>query len=176
MKSLDKTLIVQASKNFDLDPLLVAALILQESSGNPYAFRYERLFYRKYVFFRTVKELGGFFPQSSIEDLQELCIEREKILRSCSFGLSQIMGQVARELGFNGNDMFDLLQPEINLKYGLLKLNNEILLAREKYTSGSLAYVYEKALLRYNGGGDPNYGQVVLRKMQDNSAHNFLYE
>jgi hypothetical protein len=169
MLKLDKTLILSAAAQFDIDPLLVSALILTESSGDPCAFRYEPAFYKKYIARRTPEDLGGYFP------CHEINVEAEKILRSCSFGLCQIMGQVARELGFRHMDMFTLLDPKTNLQFGLQKLEKEIVFAKRHLPFGSVGYTYEKALLRYNGGGDPNYGQVVLKKMQDNSAHKFLY-
>jgi soluble lytic murein transglycosylase-like protein len=98
-----KALIEKAASYHDLDPNLVLAHVMTESSGNPQATRFEPAFYERYVLPLNLesKEARG---------------------RATSFGLLQIMGQVARELGFKG-PFSDLLKPEIGLEWGCKKLN-----------------------------------------------------
>lgn len=66
---------------FSLDPALVCAVIEEESSWDTYAMRYEPFFRERYV--RPLK-----------------LTSTEEIARSVSWGLMQVMGQVAREHGF----------------------------------------------------------------------------
>src|SRR5262245_56628110 len=88
-----------------LDPALVCDLCHWESGDwNPWALRYEPAFFKQYV-----------------EPLQGLSTT-EKHARSCSYGLMQIMGQVAREFGFSGAYLTQLCDPETNLLYGCKKL------------------------------------------------------
>lgn len=125
-----------AAEKYGLDPALVCALCHHESANwNRWAVRYEPAFYNRYV-----------------KDMK--LSETEKTMRSTSFGLCQVMGQVAREYGFAGDYLTELLDPEMNLKYGCLKLQR----CMERTHQDRKA-----ALLQYNGGGDPNYADKVLR-------------
>lgn len=45
----------------------------------------------------------------------------EIMLQSFSYGLGQVMGTVARELGFDGH-LGELLQPHLNIEYMTIKL------------------------------------------------------
>jgi hypothetical protein len=80
----------------------------------------------------------------------------EEIDSAHSFGLMQIMGLTARELGFKGRYLTELCNPECGLEFGCRKLrvcmdrtNNKI----------------EDALLQYNGGSDPGYPSRVMGRM-----------
>jgi soluble lytic murein transglycosylase-like protein len=75
--------------------------------------------------------------------------------RATSWGLMQIMGQVARELGYTG-DLQQLLEPQNSLDYGCKKLRQCF-----DRTDGS----NDAALLRYNGGGNKNYASQVKARM-----------
>lgn len=97
----DKALGVIA-KGWGLKPALVRAIVQVESSGNPKAVRYEHPFYEKY--------LKGKGYQAT-----------EAHLLASSWGLMQIMGLVARELGYDGHLSF-LLMPELGLFWGCRKL------------------------------------------------------
>lgn len=88
---------------------LLSAIVQVESSGIAEAVRKEpdwKYFYKVDEF---AKKLG--IPP-----------EEEKALQAQSYGLCQVMGSVARELGFCGplNDLFDV---KTNLKYGARKLH-----------------------------------------------------
>ena len=68
-----------------LDPALVCAVVEQESAWNPWAMRYEPLFFAKYVAsLYTNNKIGA----------------SEAYGRGFSWGLMQVMGQVARETGY----------------------------------------------------------------------------
>lgn len=91
-----------AALQHGLDPALVEAIVLTESSGNPAATRYEPEFYRRYIQ-RDYKD--------PVDGAQ----------RATSWGLMQIMGQVAREAGFKGSFQ-ELLGVECGLNWGCKKL------------------------------------------------------
>lgn len=114
----------KAAMNFGVDPILIEAVIQQESGGKADAFRFEPAFYQTYL--KKNPEYKGQNPRRI----------------ASSYGLMQIMYPTARELGFQGNpeDLFDI-GLNINLGTKLLKR----LLDRFK---GDV----EKALAAYNGG------------------------
>jgi soluble lytic murein transglycosylase-like protein len=121
--------------NAGLDPALVMAVCQHESSWNPWAVRFEPGFYRTYT---SAMKLP----------------ETEKTMRATSFGLMQIMGQVAREKGFDEPFLTALCDPLNGVMYGCRKLKE--CLDKE---NGSVS----SALLRYNGGGDAKYPEMVLQ-------------
>lgn len=139
---LAATINAQALK-LGMNPKLLAAVIHQESAGNTFAIRYEPDFYDRYV--KNQKPLQGYVPS-------RCSLITEKNARATSFGLFQMMGQVARERGFRGEFLSELLDPETNIEYGSLFLKH--LLDTNKTT--------EAALLRWNGGGNKNYAKEVL--------------
>jgi soluble lytic murein transglycosylase-like protein len=121
--------------SYQIDPALLCALVEQESGWNPWAIRYEPGFLEHYV-----KQM----PYS----------ETEKIARSTSWGLCQVMGQVAREHSFTGKFLSALCDPDIGLDYGAKVL-------KDKMKGRSL----EDGLLRYNGGSRKQYAAEVLARM-----------
>src|SRR5271155_1517669 len=82
-----------------LDPALVCAVVEQESAWDAHAIRYEPAFRTRYV-----APLG--LPPT------------EEIARSISWGLMQVMGQVAREHGFESKFLSALCEPEFGLDTG----------------------------------------------------------
>lgn len=148
--------IITAAQNTGLSPQLLAAVIHQESSGNPFAVRYEPAFLKKYLADKTRKTIGGYVPTRCSWETEVYC-------RAMSYGAMQIMGQVARERGFRGEFLTELLDPATNLKYGSEFLQTLL----HKYDST------EQALLRWNGGGDPDYGKKVLGHI-DSGAYHYL--
>lgn len=111
-----------------LDPLLVEALVIVESSGHADAFRYEPAFYARYL--RGRPEWAGAIPRRV----------------SSSYGLMQIMYPVAKELGFTEEPEM-LFLPGVNLTWGCLHLSQ--LLA---WADGD----YARACAAYNGGKGGN--------------------
>jgi soluble lytic murein transglycosylase-like protein len=130
-----------AAQAHGLDPVLVKAVCHHESGNwNPWAIRYEPAFYERYI-----------------HSMSTLKSETEKRGRAFSYGLTQIMGQTAREFGFGGDYLTELLDPRINLEYGCRKLARCL-----KNTNGDM----RKALLQYNGGGNLAYPDIVMRLMK----------
>jgi soluble lytic murein transglycosylase-like protein len=122
----------------DLDGALICAVIEQESNWIPWAIRYEPAFQKRYV---DPLNLGP----------------TETVARSISWGLMQLMGQAARELGFNGK-MASLCDPENGLEYGCRHLKNKLNAHGGDVCAG---------LLAWNGGGNPAYPEQVLTRVKN---------
>lgn len=120
---------------------LVCAVCEQESSWNPWALRYEYAFFQKYV-----------LPQWANSKLPTLT---EAQSRAFSWGLMQVIGQTAREHGFEGAFLCELCEPATGLEIGCRVLAVKITAA-----GGNI----EKALLLWNGGANPNYAAQVLAR------------
>src|SRR5258707_9615599 len=86
-----------------LDPALVCAVVEQESAWNPWAMRYEPAFFSKYV--------ASLYTNNKIA-------ATEAYSRGFSWGLMQVMGQVAREAGFDALFLSALCDPEQGLAVG----------------------------------------------------------
>lgn len=125
-----------AASSHSLPYNLVAAVIEQESNWHPWALRYEPAFYLKYV-----SPLG--------------LTPTEAHARSFSWGLMQIMGQVARELGYKG-DIPKLCEISIGLEWGCLHLANKL-----RAHSNDI----HSSLQAWNGGGNPDYATEVMARM-----------
>jgi soluble lytic murein transglycosylase-like protein len=124
-----------------LDPALVCAVVEQESAWNPWAMRYEPLFFAKYV--------ATLYTNNKVS-------ASEAYARGFSWGLLQVMGQVARETGFDALFLSALCDPEQGLAIGCKIL-------RKKFDA--MAGDTTRALLAWNGGGNPAYvAQVLARK------------
>jgi soluble lytic murein transglycosylase-like protein len=126
-----------AAAKHALDPALVCAVIEQESGWDAYAMRYEPGFRTRYL-----APLG--LPPS------------EEIARSISWGLLQVMGQVAREHGFRGQFLSALCEPETGIEFGCVALAAKLSLAQ-----GDIP----RALELWNGGANANYGAEVLARI-----------
>jgi soluble lytic murein transglycosylase-like protein len=120
-----------------LDPALVCAVVEQESSWEPCAIRYEPAFRTRYV-----APLG--LPTT------------EEIARSISWGLMQVMGQVAREHGFTGKSLAALVDPGDGLDIGCA-----VLAAKVSAAAGDVP----RALELWNGGANPDYAAQVLARL-----------
>jgi soluble lytic murein transglycosylase-like protein len=101
---LPTNLIQAKAEAFGLDPMLVAAIVWQESRGSVYAVRYE-------------PNYRWLFTPEKFADRQGITVETEKNLQKHSFGLMQIMGATARWLGYDGA-LAALYKPENNLYWG----------------------------------------------------------
>jgi soluble lytic murein transglycosylase-like protein len=123
---------------YGLDFVYVAAVCEQESGWNPWAVRFEPDFYTRYI-------SGMNLPDAT-----------ERQMRATSFGLMQIMGQTAREHGFDGKFLTQLCDPDIGVDVGCRKLSA---------CFRSYGEHPEVALLSYNGGGNPEYGKQVLARV-----------
>jgi len=124
-------LIDAAADAHHLPPGLVLAIVQVESNGRAAAVRYEPAFFGRYV-------------EGKVHQVYAPCSRvTEERLRAFSFGLMQIMGQTARDLGFKGVYLTELCAPEIGLDWGCRYLAKQVL----RY-SGNL----EAATAAYNAG------------------------
>jgi soluble lytic murein transglycosylase-like protein len=105
----------------------VESFVVTESSGNPKATRYEPNFYKKYIL--PMLHDNAYTPH-------------EAIGRATSYGLMQIMGQVAREKGFKG-EFEELFDPATGLEWALRHLRHFI----DKYAPS-----LDDAIASYNAG------------------------
>ncbi len=121
-----------------LVPSLILAIIFAESQGNTYAVRYEPGFFKwlmTKVTGRTIRVNKHLISRQT-----------EEVMRSTSFGLMQIMGQTARELGYQGVFLTQLTNSATNIRYGCKYLASRIKLFSKKedyiaaYNSGSPKY------------------------------------
>lgn len=126
--TLDEGLIVQIAAAEQVPTAWLRAQILVESSGDPFAFRYEDGFFDRYIRDSSAAKAARFGP-----------------LAACSYGLLQIMLETAYEIGFTGRPE-DLFVPRIGLTWGARKMRGLWLWA------GGLDSDYDQALAAYNGG------------------------
>lgn len=124
-----------------IDPTLVCALVEQESAWNPWAMRYEPLFFAKYV--------APLYTNNKVS-------ATEAYARGFSWGLMQVMGQTAREMGVNSLHLSSLCDPATSLAIGCRILKKKL---------DAAAGEIKKALLAWNGGGNPDYAEEVVARM-----------
>lgn len=122
---------------WQIQPDIVFALIDRESEWDTYDIRFEPKFLSKYI-----------APQYTAGKLSAT----EAYGRSFSWGLMQIMGETAREIGYEG-PLAALTDPATGIEWGCRRLNG--LLSRAK---GDI----NAALQHYNGGANPNYATEVI--------------
>lgn len=126
-------LIRHSAERHGLPPALVGALVHVESAGDPWAVRFEPLFLRQYL------QGLRFAPRPPCS------FDTEQHGRATSWGLLQVMGQVARERGFDGVFLSQLCDPDIGLEYGCRQL---ALLASRYYDQRS----WGRVIAAYNAG------------------------
>lgn len=93
---------------YQVDPILVRSIVMVESSGRPWAIRFEKGW--KYQL-----QTKFFADNNHIE------LDTEYFLQSCSIGIMQIMGSVARERGWSG-PLPQLFDPQHGLEMGVKQL------------------------------------------------------
>jgi len=120
-------LIMQASSQYGVPAAILYGIMMAESSGNKWALRYEPNFRWLYN------------PEEYAIRQTE---ETERIMQKTSFGLFQIMGATARELGYDEHFLSGLLDPETNIKYACLYLKRQY----RRYEN------WEDAIAAYNAG------------------------
>lgn len=149
-----KDIIIREAARFDLDPLLVAAVIVQESRGECWSTRYEQAFFDNYIKGKSRDRLGGTWLPFSI------CSEdTERHHRATSWGAMHVMGQTARELGFTEH-LTRLILPEEGIHFGCMYL--------KKCAAGGVGR--EKQLLKFNGGGNKSYPKEVITLIDSGQA------
>lgn len=162
------TEIAAASAARSLDPVLVTALVEQESGvtiEDTYAYNPEEKYHylwnvRTNAPFRAVTavELASLYPPHDFPTLAGDA-DQEWWAQRASWGLMQIMGAVAREGGFKGPFLVQLSDPVINLGIGCTHLAGLL-----KWSGGNLP----KALGAYNagrGGWNSTAGQAYAAQV-----------
>jgi hypothetical protein len=159
---IDESIILIAKEiapRHGLDPALVCAVIEQESSGNTWAIRWEAAFYVKYILKLGLESTEG-------------------TARAISWGLMQVMGEVARENGWTG-PLPALCDPNTGIEIGCKVLAAKRATAArmeagETITPGpgmtvaqAFAMIIDsKTLELWNGGGNLNYVAEVLARVK----------
>ena len=148
-------LIGNVSIKYGIEPLIIAAVIQHESSFNPYAWNPEP----HYRYFWNVKTNAPFRAISKAEsdspfppkDFPTVAgdPDQEWWAQQASWGLMQVMGALARELGWMGRFLPEITNPEIALDLGCKQLNR-----LQTWAKGDV----EQMLAAYNGG---KVGNVV---------------
>lgn len=119
-----RPLLEQEAAKCGLDADLVEAIVMQESAGRCAAYRYEPMFWTRYL--QNNPLFNTYDPQRA----------------SASYGLMQVMYSTAWELGFRKTPEY-LFIPETAIEYGVLYLAGLMLWA------GADTW---KAVAAYNGG------------------------
>jgi soluble lytic murein transglycosylase-like protein len=132
----------EAAQAASISPELVCAVVEQESSWQPWAVRFEPGFFKTYITPMVVK---GRLPNIT-----------EQYLRSFSWGLMQVMGEVAREAGLT-DPIPSLCDPKVGLEWGCKVLARKLAKA-----GGDL----RKTLLLWNGGANQSYPDEVMARME----------
>ena len=150
-------IVLLQSKEFNLDHNFVLGIIQVESSGSTFATRYEPEFFRKYIEGKKVEVFGA--TQGT-----------ERVCRATSFGLMQVMGQVARERGFRGAFLTALCNPQLGIQYGCSHLAylRSRLAVRGDASIASIASAYNGGIGAVKGPGyfsNPEYPAKVLDAM-----------
>ena len=123
-----------------LDPALVCAVVEQESNWSPWAMRYEPAFFAKYV--------ARLYTNNKVS-------ASEAYARGFSWGLMQVMGQVARENGFAEPFLSALCDPADALEIGCKLLRKKL----EANSNDTM-----RGLLAWNGGANVAYPAQVLAR------------
>jgi soluble lytic murein transglycosylase-like protein len=154
---------------------VVLALIEQESTGNPWAYRPEPR-YRYFVNVKTKRPFRDLSPDEIASkiappDFPYLAGSRNQEWwgQQASFGLTQIMGAVAREQGFDGPYLTALCDPVTNIE-----MCCRILASALRWSGGNVRL----ALGSYNAGrGGASsavgraYAEKVLARVDDGSRY-----
>lgn len=128
-------LIQQKATEHGLDPYLLAALVLQESSGNTDGFRWEPDFYNRYI--RPKNLYPGQNPRRV----------------SSSYGLCQVMLPTAHERGYPKDQPPEgLFVPEVGLEYGCKQLKWLQAWLERTYPTSPPPRRLRALLASYNGG------------------------
>lgn len=136
--------IKQAALAEGIDPELYLAICTIESSLNPYALKFEW----HYKWTTHPRDWGSRFYIDG---------ETERAFQSFSYGASQVMGSVMRDMGYDKHLMFWHMDPEAPIKYGAKHLKRFLI------RSGS----EEAAVASYNAGSP----RKTLGGMFENQAY-----
>jgi soluble lytic murein transglycosylase-like protein len=132
-------LIISAASVYGLDIHLLKAQIQVESGFDANAFRYEKAFFDNYLK-NNDKALSKLYGP----------------IGACSFGMMQVILEVAMELGF-GDRPERLFIPQVGLAYGCKKMQSLL-----KLTNGD----YNRALSAYNSGMGSPLNMIYVNKVR----------
>lgn len=132
--------IIASSRNHSLDSILVAAIIIVESAGNPLVTRYEP----KCTFLNS--------PTTWAPKLH-ITVETEINGQKTSWGAMQVLGVTARDLGFYGY-FTELIEMEKGVELGCRYLRRQAL----RY--GTL----QETIAAYNAGSAMKNGDVFVNQ------------
>lgn len=104
-----RNVIFQVAGHYQLDALLVQAIVMQETAGNPWSTRFES----EWKYFETPNFWAGKLGIS---------VDTEKTLQAMSWGPMQLMGSVAREMGFAA-ELTRLVDPLTALTFSCAKFS-----------------------------------------------------
>lgn len=135
-------IIKKYANQFNIEPSLVAAICMQESGFEPWRARYEPA----WPFFTFVLHYSQLLGITS---------ETELMFQKTSWGMMQIIGDVARELGYDGH-LPKLSLPENGILWGTKKLSQ----LQKKYDD-------PKDVISSYNQGSPNKSVTGQYKNQD---------
>lgn len=137
-------LIVTMADSYQLPVVIVRAMVAHESVGGiTHAARFEQEFYDRYI-----------KPLKAVPRPEGCSQATERILRATSFGLMQVMGQTAREMGFAGW-LTELTVPAVGLEWGCRYLRQ----LSDKY----LAEGGWPGVMRAYNGGPGNWDNLASK-------------
>lgn len=144
--------ITASAREHKIDKYLLASIVSVESGGRSDSNRYEdhyRWLYKPEKFSKSLK----------------ITTETETVMQKTSWGLGQVMGGVARELGHKGN-LVELCNPDVGLHFAALKISN--LLKRFPDTEDAVSSYNQGSPRRELGGDYNNQGYVdkVMGRLQ----------
>jgi soluble lytic murein transglycosylase-like protein len=147
-----KALAGKWAAKYGLDPAIVCAVADHETGGtwDPYTSRTEEGFYHRYI----VNPDGTYKITIPLDSIRSRDTEAKH--RSTSWGLMQIMGQTARELGYTARYLNSLCDPDAGMDVGCRKLQK----CFNRHPGDAAA-----ALQEYNGGSNPQYASQVLARV-----------
>lgn len=157
----------EASVAYRLRPDIVMCIIIQESAGDTFATRFERLLYETNLSTKTRNELSGWVPaEGSLPSLNTELVDRSK-----SWGLMQVLGDTARWCAkYAGRYFTALCDPSVGVDIGC-----KVLAYYLERSQGD----YRTALCRYNAGSPSSpdgqlYAQEVLARVARGEYKTFL--
>lgn len=106
-----------AAAEFHVEPALLAAIVIKESGGDTWAIRYEPAW--KYMWdVETNAPFRGTLNPETFPAPDYVSSPTEWNSQRTSWGLMQVMGAKARELGFVGKFLSELCDPVVGVRFG----------------------------------------------------------
>lgn len=136
----------------DLRPDIVMCVVIQETKGDTFSWRWEEAFYDRRLKDKDRSTLSGWVPPpGTLPSIVDECLQR-----SCSYGLMQVLGDTARWCAKVTSPYLTVLcDPERGVDVGCRVLS---------FYLGQADGDYRKALKGYNGSF--TYADEVLGRVQ----------